>query len=152
MSMMISNRIRIKGRQRYKAFNMDIPGDFSSATFFMVLAAISGGEVILENLDMTDPQGDKTVLDYLKDMGAEISFRKEGIAIRGNGLNGIEIDMNATPDALPAMAVAGCFAQGETRLVNVPPGQDEGNRQNTCDVHRTGKRWEPISRNCPTDS
>jgi 3-phosphoshikimate 1-carboxyvinyltransferase len=114
------NRIRIKGRQRYKAFNMDIPGDFSSATFFMVLAAISGGEVILENLDMTDPQGDKTVLDYLKDMGAEISFRKEGIAIRGNGLNGIEIDMNATPDALPAMAVAGCFAQGETRLVNVP--------------------------------
>ena len=28
--------------------------------------------------------------------------------------------MNATPDALPAMVVAGCFAQGETRLVNVP--------------------------------
>ena len=28
--------------------------------------------------------------------------------------------MNAIPDALPAMAVAGCFAAGETRLVNVP--------------------------------
>jgi len=28
--------------------------------------------------------------------------------------------MNATPDALPAMAVAGCFAEGETRLLNVP--------------------------------
>jgi len=28
--------------------------------------------------------------------------------------------MNSTPDALPAMAVAGCFAEGETRLINVP--------------------------------
>ena len=28
--------------------------------------------------------------------------------------------MNATPDALPAMAVAGCFAEGETKLLNVP--------------------------------
>ena len=28
--------------------------------------------------------------------------------------------MNAIPDALPAMAVAGCFAEGETRLLNVP--------------------------------
>jgi 3-phosphoshikimate 1-carboxyvinyltransferase len=30
------------------------------------------------------------------------------------------LTLNATPDALPAMAVAGCFAEGETRLVNVP--------------------------------
>jgi len=28
--------------------------------------------------------------------------------------------MNAIPDALPAMAVAGCFAKGETKLLNVP--------------------------------
>jgi len=113
-------RIRIKGGQRYRAFSTGIPGDFSSATFFMVMAAVSGEEFVLKNLDMTDPQGDKMVLRYLEDMGAEISCREDGIVIRGKGLKGIEIDMNATPDALPAMAVAGCFAQGETRLVNVP--------------------------------
>ncbi len=110
----------IKGGQKYKAFNSDIPGDFSSATFFMVLAAISGGEFILKNLDMTDPQGDKMVLDYLKDMGAAVRHTEDGISVIGGALRGIEIDMNATPDALPAMAVAGCFAEGETRLVNVP--------------------------------
>jgi len=113
-------RIKIKGRQRYRAFSTEIPGDFSSATFFMALAAISGEEFVLKNLDMTDPQGDKMVLRYLEDMGAAVSCREYGIVIRGNGLKGIEIDMNATPDALPAMAVAGCFAKGETRLVNVP--------------------------------
>lgn len=112
--------IYIKGGQRYKPFNITIPGDFSSATFFMVLAAISGGEFILKNLDKNDPQGDKMVLEYLREMGAVVSCTEEGIAIKGKGLKGIEIDMNSTPDALPAMAVAGCFAEGETRLVNVP--------------------------------
>lgn len=110
----------IKGGQKYKAFNTAIPGDFSSATFFMVLAAISGGEYLLKNLDMTDPQGDKKVLDYLQGMGAVVRYMGNGIFIKGSTLKGIEIDMNATPDALPAMAVAGCFAEGETRLVNVP--------------------------------
>jgi 3-phosphoshikimate 1-carboxyvinyltransferase len=113
-------RIKIRGGQKYESFTAKIPGDFSAATFFMVLAAVSGGEFVLENLDITDPQGDRMVLDYLEEMGAKISCREEGIVIKGNGLTGIEIDMNATPDALPAMAVAGCFAQGETRLVNVP--------------------------------
>jgi 3-phosphoshikimate 1-carboxyvinyltransferase len=35
-------------------------------------------------------------------------------------LVGGEHDLNATPDALPTMAALGCFARGETRLVNVP--------------------------------
>lgn len=110
----------IKGGQSYKSFNAAIPGDFSSATFFMVLAAISGGEFLLQNLDMSDPQGDKRVLSYLESMGARIQVRNDGIMIKGEKLKGIEIDMNSTPDALPAMAAAGCFAEGETRLVNVP--------------------------------
>lgn len=111
---------KIKGRQKYPPFCQRIPGDFSSATFFMVQAAVSGGEFRLQNLDMTDPQGDKMVLAYLKQMGAAVETAGEEIVIRGGKLKGIEIDMNATPDALPAMAVAACFAEGETRLVNVP--------------------------------
>ncbi|MCX7922312.1 MAG: 3-phosphoshikimate 1-carboxyvinyltransferase [Clostridia bacterium] len=110
----------IKGGQKYKPFNMTIPGDFSSATFFAVLAAISGGEITLENLDMSDTQGDKQVLSILESMGAKVSVRTDGIVIKGDTLVGREIDMNSIPDALPAMAVAGCFAEGETRLVNVP--------------------------------
>lgn len=112
-------KFHISGGQSYKAFNMTIPGDFSSATFFLVLAAISGGEFVLKNLDMADPQGDKKVLDYLTRMGADVKVTEEGIRIKGGELTGCEIDMNDTPDALPAMAVAGCFANGETRLVNV---------------------------------
>ncbi|NJD02759.1 MAG: 3-phosphoshikimate 1-carboxyvinyltransferase [Ruminiclostridium sp.] len=110
----------IMGGQGYKAFDMAIPGDFSSATFFMVLAAVSGREFKLKNLDMTDPQGDKRVLTYLEKMGAKYEIHEDSIVIKGGKLTGIEVDLNSTPDALPAMAVAGCFAEGETRLVNVP--------------------------------
>ncbi|MCR4436594.1 MAG: 3-phosphoshikimate 1-carboxyvinyltransferase [Clostridiales bacterium] len=110
----------IEGGQQYKPFNAVIPGDFSSATFFLVQAAVSGGEFILENLDMTDPQGDKLVVSILEKMGAKVSFEGNNIRIKGDRLQGMEIDMNFIPDALPAMAVAGCFAEGETRLVNVP--------------------------------
>ncbi len=111
---------QIPGNQKYKSFEEIIPADFSSATFFLVLAAISGGTIELKNLDMTDPQGDKLVIKILEDMGAEIKINKDSIIIKGTNLKGREIDMNSIPDALPAMAVAGCFADGETRLLNVP--------------------------------
>ncbi|HHV28739.1 3-phosphoshikimate 1-carboxyvinyltransferase [Acetivibrio mesophilus] len=110
----------IKGGQHYKPLNVTIPGDFSSATFFAVQAAISGEEFVLDNLDMTDPQGDKMVFSILEDMGAKVKVEGKSIRIKGCELIGREIDMNAIPDALPAMAVAGCFAKGQTRLVNVP--------------------------------
>ena len=43
----------------------------------------------------------------------------KGLSISGGNLNGVELDLADTPDALPALAVTACFAEGETRLVNV---------------------------------
>lgn len=113
-------RFQIPGGQAYKPFDRAIPGDFSSATFFLVAAAITASEVTLLGLERADTQGDKAVLDYLAAMGAHVQWLPEGVRIRGGELRGGEFDLNATPDALPAMAVAACFAVGETRLVNVP--------------------------------
>ena len=112
--------IYIYGGQKYTKFETTIPGDFSSAAFFMAQAAISGDEITLMNLDMNDPQGDKEVLSILENMGAKVTYFDDYIVIKGDKLKGLEIDMNSIPDALPAMAVVGCFADGETRLVNVP--------------------------------
>lgn len=109
----------IKGGQSYKPFDMTIPADFSSATFFVVLAAISGGTIKLKNLDMTDPQGDKRVISIAEDMGCKVEITDDYISVTGGNLKGISIDMNEIPDALPALSVAGCFAEGETKLYNV---------------------------------
>jgi len=113
-------RFKIKGGQSYKPFDSAIPADFSSATFFLCAAALAGDEVTLTGLDFADSQPDKAVVDYLKAMGADITVNEKGVTVRASSLKGIEIDMNKTPDALPAMAVVAAFADGETRLVNVP--------------------------------
>jgi len=113
-------RFEIPGGQRYEGFRESIQGDFSSATFFLCAAAVTGSDLTLLGLDMNDAQGDKAVVHMLRHMGADIEVRPRAIRVRGGALRGDQFDLNATPDALPAMAVAGCFAAGETRLVNVP--------------------------------
>lgn len=114
------SEFHVPGGQRYLPVRRRIPGDFSSATFFLCAGAFPGNDILCQGLDMTDTQGDKAVVDYLRQMGATIEVGEEGIRVTSDGLTGCEIDLNATPDALPMMAVLACFAQGTTRLVNVP--------------------------------
>jgi 3-phosphoshikimate 1-carboxyvinyltransferase len=111
---------RMPGGQQYRAFDRAIPADWSSATFFLGAGALEGNEIVLRGLDMADTQGDKAVADYLREMGAEVTAGEDAIRVRAKELVGREFDLNATPDALPTLAVLGCFARGETRLVNVP--------------------------------
>ncbi len=113
-------RFRIPGRQRVASFSRSIPADFSSATFFLCAAAITGGPITLRGLDMNDTQGDRAVVDMLRTMGARIEEQDGTLVASGGLLRGAELDLNATPDALPALAATACFAEGETRLVNVP--------------------------------
>jgi len=123
---------KIKGSQSYKAFDAAIPADFSSATFFLCAAALFADEVTLLGLDFSDSQPDKAVVDYLKAMGADISIGPTSVTIKAATLKGTEIDMNRTPDALPAMAVTAAFAEGQTRLVNVPQARSKETDRIKC--------------------
>ena len=111
---------RVSGGQSYKTVDHKIPADFSSGTFFLAAGALGDNDVILRGLDISDPQGDKAVVDYLREMGAGVEVQDEMIRVRAGELRGAELDLNATPDALPMMAVVGCFAKGTTTLANVP--------------------------------
>ncbi|HIE44518.1 MAG TPA: 3-phosphoshikimate 1-carboxyvinyltransferase [Candidatus Omnitrophica bacterium] len=113
-------RFSIPGSQSYSPFIRKIPADFSSATFFLAAGAMKDNDITCLGLNLNDPQSDKVVVDYLSAMGAKVNIHRDSICIKGSQLKGIDIDMNDTPDALPMMAVVGCFAQGKTRLLNVP--------------------------------
>jgi 3-phosphoshikimate 1-carboxyvinyltransferase len=108
----------IHGGQSYRGLDVTVPGDFSSGTFFLVAGSIGEADITLLGLDMNDVQGDKQVVTYLQEMGARITHEKGRIRVRGGTLKGREFDLGDTPDALPAMAVAGCFAEGKTILRN----------------------------------
>ncbi len=132
-------KFRIKGNQSYKAFDAKIPADFSSATFFLCAAALVADEVTLLGLDFADSQPDKAVVDYLKAMGANISVKPNSVTIRATALKGAEIDMNETPDSLPAMAVTAAFAEGTTKLLNVPQARSKETDRIKCMVEELKK-------------
>ena len=125
-------KFKVKGGQHFKAFDAAIPADFSSATFFLCGAALVGDEVTLLGLDFSDSQPDKAVVGYLRAMGADIKIESNSITLKGAPLKGAEIDMNKTPDALPAMAVTAAFAEGQTRLVNVPQARSKETDRIKC--------------------
>jgi len=125
-------RFIIKGNQSYKSFDAAVPADFSSATFFLCAAALVAVEVTLLGLDFSDSQPDKAVVDYLKAMGADITIGTDSITVKASTLKGTDIDMNQTPDALPAMAVTGAFAEGTTRLLNVPQARNKETDRISC--------------------
>jgi len=114
------SQFRIKGNQKYTPFSITIPADFSTASFPLAAAAITGGKIKIMNIDFTDKQGDKEVFDYFERMGTRINKYSNYAKVSGTSqlLGDIEIDMNNTPDGLPIMAVAACFAKGKTILSN----------------------------------
>lgn len=129
----------LPGGQRYRSFDRRIPGDFSSASFFLVAAAITGSRLELKGLDMQDTQGDKEVVSLLEQMGCRTEQGETGIVIEGppaggsdasssstgTGLRGGVFDLNSIPDALPALAVAACFSRETVELRNVPQARQK---------------------------
>ncbi len=113
-------RFHVPGGQRYRPVERTIPADFSSATFFVGAGALGENDVVLRGLDMDDTQGDKAVLELVREMGAEVKVTARAVRVRARELVGRDFDLNATPDALPTLAVLGCFARGRTRLLNCP--------------------------------
>lgn len=132
-------RFIVKGRQAYKPFDSAIPADFSSATFFLCAAAILDANITLTGLNFSDSQPDKAVADYLRTMGADITIEKNTVRVKGSSLTATTIDMNRTPDALPAMAVTAAFAKGTTQLINVPQARSKETDRISCMAEELAK-------------
>jgi len=138
-------RFHIRGGQHYRPFDAAVPADFSSATFFFCAAALlEGSDVVISGLDFSDSQPDKAVVDYLRQMGADIEIGPDGACVQARPLHGVTIDMNRTPDALPAMAVAAAFAKGTTRLVNVPQARNKETDRIACMAMELRKLGAPV--------
>lgn len=111
----------ITGPLRYKGFKTAIPGDFSSSAFPLIAALITQSALTVENIDMKEIQGDKKIIPLLTQMGAcfDIDTLKKTVTVcKGGHLTGMTIDANEIIDAIPILAVLGCFASGKTEIIN----------------------------------
>lgn len=112
----------VKGPQAYRTVDTRIPSDWESVAFPLVAAAVTNSRVTIEDLDLDGNQGDAVIVDILKEMGAriEVDHATRSLTVTGGSkLHGITVDCSDIPDAVPILSVAGCFAEGVTRLTGV---------------------------------
>ena len=68
--------IKIKGKNQYKGFDYKIPGDISSASFFIALTLLSKeSKIILKNINVNRSR--TGILDILKKMNAKIKLKNK---------------------------------------------------------------------------
>jgi 3-dehydroquinate dehydratase/shikimate dehydrogenase len=114
-------RFIVRGKRECSPFDFNIPGDFSSAIFPITAALLTKSNLVIENIEMDDVQGDKAIIFLLQQMGANIeidSSSKRLFVKTGGTLVGRVIDINDFIDGIPILAVIGCFAEGETVIIN----------------------------------
>jgi 3-phosphoshikimate 1-carboxyvinyltransferase len=110
---------KMKGKGQLKEFEYSVPGDFGSAAFQLGAAIVTHSEVTLHNVDMKDVQSNKAIIPALESMGAQFESHGSKLHVKKTqSLKGTRIDVSDFTDALPILAVIGCFASGKTEIVN----------------------------------
>lgn len=118
---------RVTGRKEFEGMEIDVPGDLSSAAFFLIAGIIApNSEITLLNVGVNPTR--TGIIDVLHRMGAEIEIQNErilsqepraDILVRSSSLKGIVLDGEIIPriiDEIPILAVAATQATGITEI------------------------------------
>ncbi|WP_370280145.1 bifunctional prephenate dehydrogenase/3-phosphoshikimate 1-carboxyvinyltransferase [Pontibacterium sp.] len=119
------SKVSVSNGGKLTATEIDVPADISSATFFLVAAAITpGSDLTLEHVGINPTR--VGVINILKLMGADLELLNErevggepvaDIRIRYAPLKGIRVPEDQVPlaiDEFPALFIAAACAEGET--------------------------------------
>ncbi|MCM2263649.1 MAG: 3-phosphoshikimate 1-carboxyvinyltransferase [Desulfuromonadales bacterium] len=119
--------VTLAGRPRLVARDMLVPGDISSATFFLVAGLITpGAQLLVKNVGLNPSRSG--AVDILRAMGGQLELIDEreqsgepvaDILVRHSRLKGIEIGGEVVPraiDEFPVLSVAAALAEGTTTI------------------------------------
>lgn len=119
--------VRLQGRPQLAPFSLFVPGDISSAAFFLVAAAIlPGSEIVIRKVGVNPLRAG--VLEVLHQMGAEIALTNvqdsggepiADITVKGSRLKATTLSGELIPraiDEMPIVAVAAACAEGTTLI------------------------------------
>ncbi|OGN97159.1 MAG: 3-phosphoshikimate 1-carboxyvinyltransferase [Chloroflexi bacterium RBG_13_51_36] len=138
--------------------SLHIPGDISSAAYFLVLGAIHSNATISVKDCGINPTR-TGIIDILLAMGARLKMDNEhleageplaDIVVQSSDLRGIEVGGDIIPrliDEIPVLAVAGCIARGKTVIRNAGELRvKESDRIATVagELSRLGAKIEPL--------
>lgn len=109
---------KMAGNQSYKAAEYAIESDWSSASYWLVAAAL-GHPISVSGLSMRSLQADKALLKALMSAGCKITFEDQEIRVDGSGIQPFEFDATDCPDLFPALAVLAAKCNGVSTIKGV---------------------------------
>ena len=115
------NEFKVNAQQGYTGRKYLIEGDVSSASYFFVAAALTGGKIKVVNINPETRQGDIAFLRIIESLGCRVSRCEDFVEVTGKGLNrgDYEFDMSDMPDMVPSLAILAAFREGVTVIKNV---------------------------------
>ena len=118
-------RVSLRGAQVLHGTRIEVPGDISSAAFFLVAGCLAGADgFVVENVGINPTR--TGVIDILRLMGADLRVHERAaqggepvadIELRRSALRGIAVPESLVPlaiDELPVLFIAAAAASGET--------------------------------------
>lgn len=111
-------RFEIPGNQVYRPTHYTVEGDWSSASYWLVAAAL-GHPIRISGLDLLSRQADRRLLDVLKSAGCRVSVVNEEIEIQVDTLKSFEFDARDCPDLFPALVVLAAYCKGISTISGV---------------------------------
>ena len=113
-----NNTYYIQGGQNYRLRSFKVPADFTSASYLIAAGILAGKIKILNMFD--SKQGDKKIVEIIKDMGGKIRWDKDvGVILAENSeLEGVEVDAKDIPDLVPTISILAAVAKGKTVIYN----------------------------------
>lgn len=109
---------KIKGNQSYQPVNYTIESDWSSASYWLVAAAL-GMKIETTGLKMSSLQADKALLDGLMSAKCRIIRSENGLKIDGTYRQAFEFDATHCPDLFPALVTLAAYCVGESIFYGV---------------------------------
>jgi 3-phosphoshikimate 1-carboxyvinyltransferase len=114
-------RFTVSGEGHYVHREYRIEGDASSASYFLLAAAICGGRIRVKNLNPQTRQGDAGFPAILETLGCRVIRGENWVEVWGTELNRGEytFDLGNMPDIVPTLAVLASRRFGRTSIRNV---------------------------------
>ncbi len=109
----------VKGNQTYKMpSQMAVEGDYSNSAFLLALGVLGSGVTVL-NLNKNSKQGDRKIIDILKDFGGIITEVDNGYFAKKGQLKGTVVDCEDIPDIVQILSVVASYSNGVSLFKNV---------------------------------
>jgi 3-phosphoshikimate 1-carboxyvinyltransferase len=115
-------QIRVPNGQYYQSRDVEITGDYTSASYILGAAFVTRGRIKLTNLDPGSLQGERAIVDILAELGAQVRW------LQGENALGVDcgdlpssvdavFDLSDCPNILPTVAAIAATVPGRVRIV-----------------------------------